>query len=131
LTGRADESIGVYLYVRNHILAMQCPGQMNCNLGYDICGIRDILLLNSEVDGLTRHIVERVPDAQGLLKSIQVLPTRSYGFMVVVVRTTEVSRKRWALSWCKRRHRRYRKISLGMSKMSNFDGSLIYEILST
>jgi hypothetical protein len=63
LTDRADESIRVDLRAQNGILAMQCLDQMNRNLRYDICGIGDTSLLNSEVDGLSERISEHIPEA--------------------------------------------------------------------
>jgi hypothetical protein len=63
LTDRADKSIRVDLRVQNGILAMQCLEHMNRNLKYDICGIGDTSLLNSEVDGLSERISERIPEA--------------------------------------------------------------------
>ena len=63
LMGRADESIRVNLDVQNGLLAMQCLEQMNHNLRYDICGIGDTSLLNSEVDNLSDRIRNSIPDA--------------------------------------------------------------------
>lgn len=62
-TDRADESIRVDLIAQNGLLAMQCLEQMNHNLRYDICGISNISLLNSEVDEFSDRIRDSIPEA--------------------------------------------------------------------
>jgi hypothetical protein len=63
LTCRANKSFRIDLQMQNAILAMQCLSLMNQNLRYDICGIVNRSLLNSEIDGLPGLIHDCIPEA--------------------------------------------------------------------
>ena len=63
LTGRADDSIRVDLDMQHGMLALRCLEFMNQKLHYDICGIGDTSLLNSEVSGLAGLVHEHIPEA--------------------------------------------------------------------
>jgi NACHT domain len=63
LTCRPSGSIQVDLHIQNVTLAKQCLDQMNRHLRYDICGIADMSLLNSQVEGLPERVRERIPEA--------------------------------------------------------------------
>ncbi|KAF8583156.1 hypothetical protein K439DRAFT_79500 [Ramaria rubella] len=62
LINQAPESIQVHLPTSNGILAAQCLDYMNVHLHYDVCGIGNTSLLNSDVPKLS-DCIKHIPEA--------------------------------------------------------------------
>jgi hypothetical protein len=63
LTSRADERFRIDLLEQNRILAFRCLAILNSQLKFDICDIRNLSLLNKEIEDLPKRIDCCIPEA--------------------------------------------------------------------